>query len=127
MGHPDFSAQVQWERSIDRECQRCTMTPSIRCRRAMIEAIVRFSVRRPGIVLALALVLAAYAVSRMFDARLDVFPEFAPAQVVIQTEAPGLPGGSGRDARHHTDRGGGVGHARHQASCGRNRSPACRW
>lgn len=57
----------------------------------MIEAIVRFSVRRPRIVLALALVLVAYAVSRMFDARLDVFPEFAPAQVVIQTEAPGLP------------------------------------
>ncbi len=57
----------------------------------MIEAIVRFSVRRPGIVLALALVLTIYAVSRMVDARLDVFPEFAPAQVVIQTEAPGLP------------------------------------
>lgn len=57
----------------------------------MIETIVRFSVRRPAIVLALALVLTLYAVSRMFDARLDVFPEFAPAQVVIQTEAPGLP------------------------------------
>ncbi|MDP2870198.1 efflux RND transporter permease subunit [Methyloversatilis sp.] len=57
----------------------------------MIEAIVRFSVRRPGIVLALSLVLVLYAISRMFDARLDVFPEFAPAQVVIQTEAPGLP------------------------------------
>ena len=57
----------------------------------MLEAIVRFSVRRPGIVLALSLVLVLYAISRMFDARLDVFPEFAPAQVVIQTEAPGLP------------------------------------
>jgi Cu/Ag efflux pump CusA len=57
----------------------------------MIETIVRFSVRRPAIVLALALVLTLYALSRMFDARLDVFPEFAPAQVVIQTEAPGLP------------------------------------
>ncbi|OYW31256.1 MAG: CusA/CzcA family heavy metal efflux RND transporter, partial [Methyloversatilis sp. 12-65-5] len=57
----------------------------------MIEAIVRFSVRRPGIVLALSLVLVLYAISRMVDARLDVFPEFAPAQVVIQTEAPGLP------------------------------------
>lgn len=57
----------------------------------MIEAIVRFSVRRPGVVLALSLVLAVHAVTRMFEARLDVFPEFAPAQVVIQTEAPGLP------------------------------------
>jgi hypothetical protein len=58
----------------------------------VIEAIVRFSVRRPGIVLALSLVLVVYALSRLFDAKLDVFPEFAPAQVVIQTEAPGLPG-----------------------------------
>jgi CzcA family heavy metal efflux pump len=57
----------------------------------MIEAIVRFSVRRPGIVLALSLVLTVYALSRLIDAPLDVFPEFAPAQVVIQTEAPGLP------------------------------------
>ncbi|WP_018410962.1 efflux RND transporter permease subunit [Methyloversatilis thermotolerans] len=57
----------------------------------MIAALVRFSVRRPGIVLALALVATLYALSRLPQARLDVFPEFAPAQVVIQTEAPGLP------------------------------------
>jgi CzcA family heavy metal efflux pump len=56
----------------------------------MIEPIVRFSVRRPGIIVALALVLAAFGLQRLFGASLDVFPEFSPVQVVIQTEAPGL-------------------------------------
>lgn len=56
----------------------------------MIAALVRASVRRPGLVVALALALLAWAVARLPAAKLDVFPEFAPTQVVIQTEAPGL-------------------------------------
>src|SRR5574342_307727 len=56
----------------------------------MIGALVRFSVRRPGMVLALALTVTLYGLHRLYLASLDVFPEFSPALVVIQTEAPGL-------------------------------------
>ena len=56
----------------------------------MISAIVRFSLRFPGVVVAVALMLVAYGLFALQRARLDVFPEFSPAQVVIQTEAPGL-------------------------------------
>jgi CzcA family heavy metal efflux pump len=56
----------------------------------VIGALVRFSVRRPGIVLALALTVTLYGLHRLYLASLDVFPEFSPTQVVIQTEAPGL-------------------------------------
>ncbi|MGE5118421.1 MAG: efflux RND transporter permease subunit, partial [Betaproteobacteria bacterium] len=55
----------------------------------MLAAIVRFSVRHPGLVVALAAALLGWGVARLFDASLDVFPEFSPTQVVIQTEAPG--------------------------------------
>jgi len=56
----------------------------------MLPSIVAWSIRQNIVVVVLAgLLLAAglYASSR---ASLDVFPEFAPPQVVIQTEAPGL-------------------------------------
>lgn len=56
----------------------------------MISAIVRFSLRFRGIVLALACLFAGYGLYQASQARYDVFPEFAPPQVVIQTEAPGL-------------------------------------
>jgi CzcA family heavy metal efflux pump len=56
----------------------------------MISAIVRFSIRFPGVVVAFALILIAYGVFTLQRARLDVFPEFSPTLVVIQTESPGL-------------------------------------
>ncbi len=56
----------------------------------MLASLVRFSVRHPGVVLGLAVVLVAYGTSRLLAAPLDVFPEFAPPQVSIQTEAPGF-------------------------------------
>lgn len=56
----------------------------------MLASLVRFSVRHPGIVLGLATALVVYGVSRLLAAPLDVFPEFAPPQVSIQTEAPGF-------------------------------------
>jgi Cu/Ag efflux pump CusA len=56
----------------------------------MLASIIRFSVRHPGLVVALALALLVYGVTRLFSASLDVFPEFSPTQVVIQTESPGL-------------------------------------
>ncbi len=56
----------------------------------MIASIVRFSIRRAGVVIALAIAVIVYGLYRINNASLDVFPEFSPTQVVIQTEAPGL-------------------------------------
>jgi CzcA family heavy metal efflux pump len=56
----------------------------------MLTAILRFSLRFQGAVIAIACVLAGYALYTLFHTNYDVFPEFAPPQVNIQTEAPGL-------------------------------------
>ncbi|HEY7684050.1 MAG TPA: efflux RND transporter permease subunit [Gemmatimonadales bacterium] len=56
----------------------------------MLTSLVRFAVRRPGIVLGLGITLVLYGVAVLARAKLDVFPEFAPPQVSLQTEAPGL-------------------------------------
>jgi CzcA family heavy metal efflux pump len=56
----------------------------------MLSAIVRFSLRFRGIVIALGFALLGYGLYTLTEARYDVFPEFAPPEVVIQTEAPGL-------------------------------------
>jgi CzcA family heavy metal efflux pump len=56
----------------------------------MLGAIVGFSVRHRGIVIGLALALIVYGLNVVAGAKLDVFPEFAPPQVSIQTEAPGF-------------------------------------
>lgn len=56
----------------------------------MLNAIVRFSLRFRGIIIALAVAFLGYGTYMLNQARYDVFPEFAPPLVVIQTEAPGL-------------------------------------
>ncbi len=56
----------------------------------MLSTLVRFSIRYYGIVIALALVLLFYGSYRFSTAGLDIFPEFSPKQVIIQTESPGL-------------------------------------
>ncbi len=56
----------------------------------MLTAIVRFSLRFRGVIIALACVLLGYGLYALSRAKYDVFPEFAPPQAVIQTEAPGL-------------------------------------
>jgi CzcA family heavy metal efflux pump len=56
----------------------------------MLAALVRFSIRNPGAILAIALAVLVYGIYSARTARLDVFPEFSPPQVVIQTEAPGF-------------------------------------
>jgi len=58
--------------------------------RGILNSIVRFSLRFRGIVVALSVVFTVYALYRLTQAKYDVFPEFAPPQAVIQTEAPGL-------------------------------------
>jgi len=56
----------------------------------MLTAIIEFSVRLRGVVFALACLLAGYGIFALTQSRLDVFPEFAPPLVTVQTEAPGL-------------------------------------
>ena len=56
----------------------------------MLNHIVHFSLRHRAIVIVLALALAGYGFYAFTQADYDVFPEFAPPQVVIQVEAPGL-------------------------------------
>ncbi|ABE49900.1 efflux RND transporter permease subunit [Methylobacillus flagellatus] len=56
----------------------------------MMSALIRFSIRHSGVMVALALMLVVYGVYKTVHSPLDVFPEFAPTQLVIQTESPGL-------------------------------------
>jgi len=56
----------------------------------LLNSIVGFAIRFRGVVIAMAGMLVVYGISTLFQARYDVFPEFAPPQVAIQTEAPGL-------------------------------------
>lgn len=58
--------------------------------RGLQAAIIRFAVRFRGIVVALAFLLLGYGALSLMNAKYDVFPEFAPPQVGIQAEAPGL-------------------------------------
>ncbi len=56
----------------------------------LINSVVRFSLRFRGIIIALSILFAGYGVYTLTQAKYGVFPEFAPPQAVIQTEAPGL-------------------------------------
>lgn len=56
----------------------------------MLSKIVAFSVRFRGVVVALALLMLVYGIYKLSNSSLDIFPEFAPKQVIIQTEAQGL-------------------------------------
>ena len=56
----------------------------------MIAAIIRWSLRFPLVVCALAAMLVVYGVLVLARAKYDVFPEFVPPQAAVQTEAPGL-------------------------------------
>src|SRR5581483_2411159 len=56
----------------------------------MLNRIVHFSLRFRGVVVALACVLIGYGIYVAARAKLDVFPNFVPPEVTVQTEAPGL-------------------------------------
>ncbi|NBR84527.1 MAG: efflux RND transporter permease subunit [Verrucomicrobia bacterium] len=56
----------------------------------MLNAIVSFSLRHRGIVVALACLLLFYGLYVAKHAKLDVFPDFMPPQVTVQAEAPGM-------------------------------------
>src|ERR1051326_1918295 len=52
--------------------------------------IIGFALRLRGIVVALGCLLVGYGIYSLGEASYDAFPEFAPPQVDVQTEAPGL-------------------------------------
>jgi Cu/Ag efflux pump CusA len=54
----------------------------------MLAYLVRFSIRFYGIVIALAMLILTYGSYRFATTGLDIFPEFAPKQIIIQTESP---------------------------------------
>jgi CzcA family heavy metal efflux pump len=56
----------------------------------LLARIVGFSLRRPGIVIALALIALIEGGLALTNARFDVFPEFAAKQIDVQTEAKGF-------------------------------------
>src|ERR1700690_1517358 len=56
----------------------------------MLAAVVRASLQNPRIVTALACLIAVLAAAGLLSARCDLFPDFAPPHVLVQTEAPGL-------------------------------------
>ena len=56
----------------------------------MLAGLVRFALVQRVLVLALAALLVVLGIRAGRDVPLDVFPEFAPPMVEIQTEAPGL-------------------------------------
>lgn len=56
----------------------------------MMSGIVKFSIRFSGIIIALASLVIFYGIYSLTRSNLDVFPEFSPTQIIIQTESPGL-------------------------------------
>ncbi len=56
----------------------------------MLGTIVRFALRRRGVIIALAAIFLGYSAYSLTKARYDVFPEFAAPQVTIHSEAPGF-------------------------------------
>ncbi|NOT86131.1 MAG: efflux RND transporter permease subunit [Methylococcaceae bacterium] len=56
----------------------------------MLSLLIRFSIRYYGIILVLAVLILIYGGYRFTTAGLDIFPNFSPKQVIIQTESPGF-------------------------------------
>ena len=56
----------------------------------MLDHVILWSLRNRIVVLLLACLLIIFGIRAAINAPLDVFPDFAPPQVVIQTEAPGF-------------------------------------
>lgn len=56
----------------------------------MLNWIVHFSLRFRGVIVALACLVIGYGIWVTAHAKLDVFPNFVPPEVTVQTEAPGM-------------------------------------
>ena len=57
----------------------------------MMSSIVKFSIRYTGVIIGLAVIAMIFGLYQITRSPLNVFPEFSPNQVIIQTESPGLP------------------------------------
>src|SRR5262245_9056226 len=56
----------------------------------MLNHVIHWSLRNRVIVLAAAVLMIIFGIRSAEQAPLDVFPDFAPPQVIVQTEAPGF-------------------------------------
>ena len=56
----------------------------------MLKAIIRFSIRFRGVIIALAFLLVGYGLYTLSQVKLGAFPSFTPPLVTLVTEAPGL-------------------------------------
>lgn len=56
----------------------------------MMSALVRFSIRFSGVIIGLSTLMVLYGIHSLTHSNLDVFPEFSPTQIIIQTESAGL-------------------------------------
>ncbi|HCB68411.1 MAG TPA: CusA/CzcA family heavy metal efflux RND transporter, partial [Methylophilaceae bacterium] len=56
----------------------------------MMSSIVKFSIRYTGVIIGLACISIIFGLYQITRSPLNVFPEFSPTQVIIQTESPGL-------------------------------------
>ena len=56
----------------------------------MMSSIVKFSIRYTGVIIGLAVIAIIFGLYQITRSPLNVFPEFSPNQVIIQTESPGL-------------------------------------
>jgi CzcA family heavy metal efflux pump len=56
----------------------------------MMSSLVKFSIRYAGVIIGLALLVVLYGLYSLTRSNLNVFPEFSPTQIIIQTESPGL-------------------------------------
>ena len=56
----------------------------------MLSTIIRACAARPRLVVFAALVLFAFGIGAIVNAKYDVFPGFVPTEAAVQTEAPGL-------------------------------------
>ncbi len=59
-------------------------------KRGILSAVVLFSLRFKGVIIALATMFLVYGIYTLSNAKYDVFPEFAPPQVSIRAGAPGF-------------------------------------
>ena len=56
----------------------------------MMSTIVKFSIRYTGVIIGLAVIAIILGLYQITRSPLNVFPEFSPNQVIIQTESPGF-------------------------------------
>ncbi len=52
--------------------------------------LIKFSIKFPGVIIGLSILIIVYGIYQIKESPLNVFPEFAPTQVIIQTESPGF-------------------------------------